>query len=336
MSEETKTSRAFSRRDFLAGAVATGVMAATGAFGEEPEAPLVIGSGHYRYELVKGWGELPEGMKYGWGVGIVADSKDRIYVHSRSPQAVAVFDRKGKLLKTWGAEFAGTGHGLYHRQEGRDEFLFFSDHPRNLVVKTDLDGKVLMRIGDVKEENSTSIKFKFNQPTDLAIAPNGDLYVTEGYGGNQVHVFTARGGYKKTLGAPGAGPNQFNCPHGIWVDYRKEEPELYVADRTNHRVQVFTLEGNLKRILTGDVRLPCCFYEFKGKMYIPDLDSRVTVLDEHDKAIAQLGDGKEVKNDANFIAPHALTLDSKGDLYVIEWLDYARVRKFKHAPQRSA
>jgi sugar lactone lactonase YvrE len=334
MSEQDLLKRTLTRREFIAGAAATVALAGS-AFGAEKKPPITIGEGYYAYELVEGWGVLPEGMKYGWGVGMVADSKDRIYVHSRSPQAVAVFDRKGKLLKTWGAEFAGTGHGLYHRKEGHDEFLFFSDHPRNLVVKTDLDGKVLMRIGDVAEESPTSIKFKFNQPTDLAISPNGDLYVTEGYGGNQVHQFTADGRYKKTIGAPGGGPGQFNCPHGIWVDTRKPEPELYVADRANHRIQVFDLEGHLKRNVEGDVRLPCCFYEFKGKMYVPDLDSRVTILDEHDQALAQLGDGKEVKNDANFIAPHALTVDSKGDLYVIEWLDYARVRKFKHTPKRS-
>jgi sugar lactone lactonase YvrE len=325
------------RREFLqmAGATAAGAMLAGSASAKEKTAPVRLGSGRWTYELVEGWGALPEGASYGYGCAVVCDSKDRIYVHSRNPQAVVVFDRKGRLLNTWGAEFAGTGHGLYHRKEGRDEFLFFCDHPRNLVVKTDLNGKSLMRIGDVKEENSTHIKFKFDQPTDLAVAPNGDIYVAEGYGGNRVHLFTAQGKYRKTIGAPGAGPGQFNTPHGIWVDTRKHEPELYVADRANRRIQVLTMDGAHKRFMTDDVRQPCCFYEHKGKMYIPDLEHRVTILDERDGLVAQLGDGKDGVTPATFDAPHAMCVDSHGDLYVIEWRADARVRKFRHTPQRA-
>jgi sugar lactone lactonase YvrE len=192
-----------------------------------------------------------------------------------------------------------------------------------------------MRIGNVAEENSTNIKFQFNKPTDLAVAPNGDLYVCEGYGGNQVHVFSAQGQFKKTIGKPGSGPGEFKIPHGIWVDTRKgKEPELYVADRTNARVQIFNLNGNLKRELKGDiVRNPCCFYEFKGKMFIPDLNKRVTILDERDQVVAHLGDGLEKQDDTAFRAPHALTVDSRGDLYVFEWVPDGRLRKFKHTPQ---
>src|SRR5205085_1856552 len=143
---------------------------------------VVIGSGHWTYELVDGWGPLPPNLKFGQGCAVVVDSKDNVYVHSRAPQSVIVFDRKGKVLSDWGAEFAATAHGLYWHKEGKDEYLFFTDHPRNLVVKTDLTGKKLLQIGDVKEENSTSIKFPFNQPTDVAIGTNGDIYVCEGYG----------------------------------------------------------------------------------------------------------------------------------------------------------
>jgi len=338
-----RSDAAISRRGFLAragfaaaGLAVAGSTLATGA-DAAPNAhtaglPVRIGSGYYTYELVPEWGTLPAPMKYGWGVGIVVDSRDRIYIHSRNPQAIVVFDREGKLLDDWGAEFAATGHGLYWHKEGRDEFLYFTDHPRNLVVKTDLQGRRLLRIGDVPYESSTSIKFGFNQPTDLAISPNGDLYVCEGYGGNMVHQFTKEGKFIRTIGKPGKGPGEFNCPHGIWVDTRKAEPELYVADRNNARLQVLTLDGQHKRFLGEDVRQPCCFYTHKGKMYIPDLDHRVTVLDENDKPLAQLGDGRMGVTDATFEAPHALTVDSHGDLYVIEWRADSRVRKFKHTP----
>lgn len=326
---------AISRRKFLA---QTGIVVA-GAAGvvraEEPKkSPLTIGSGHWTYTLVEGWGAPPEGMKFEWGCAIVVDSQDRVYVHSQAKKAVVVYDRDGRILTDWGAEFAGKeAHGLYWSKEGKDEFLYFS-HLSNAVVKTDLNGKVLLRIGNVAEENSTNIKFTFNKPTDLAIAPNGDLYVCEGYGGNQVHVFSAQGKYKKTIGKPGSGPGEFKTPHGIWVDTRKSEPELYVADRANGRVQIFSLDGEWKReIKDGIVRNPCCFYEFKGKMFVPDLNKRVTVLDEHDQPVAQLGDGLVKEDDSTFRAPHALTVDSHGDLYVFEWVPDGRLRKFKHTPQ---
>jgi DNA-binding beta-propeller fold protein YncE len=333
------------RRAFLtAGAVTLAGLAGVRA---EPAAPPVttIGSGYYTYTLDPAWGILPDNVKYGWGVGIVADSRDRIYVHSRSPQAVCVFDRGGKLLKTWGAEFAGTGHGLYHAREGSDEFLYFTDHPRNLVVKTDLDGNVVMRLGSVGNGSAKNVARydAFNQPTDLAVNPrNGDLYVCEGYGGNILHQFTKDGKLKQIIGTPGSGPGQYQTPHGIWVDTRKKnagEPEIYVADRGNRRIQVLTLDGRVKRTFGSTaaadiVRAPCCFSTFGDALFIPDLESRVTVLDKNDRVAAHLGDGKnKPPSDATFQAPHALCLDSHGDLYVIEWLPYARPRRFRHTPQ---
>jgi hypothetical protein len=91
-------------------------------------------------------------------------------------------------------------------------------------------------------------------------------------------------------------------------------------------------------VLNGVVRNPCCFYQHKGNLFIPDLASRVTIIDREDKAVAQLGDGKDKKDkDTNpglFAAPHALTVDSRGDLYVVEWVGFGRPRKFKHTPEK--
>ncbi len=333
------------RREFLTrtGAAIAGLAVAgmASASEEKKAAPVRIGSGYYTYELVEGWGQLPPGMHYGWGCGVVVDARDRVYVHTRSQQAVVVFDRHGKILTDWGAEFAQNGHGLYWSKEGPDEFLYFTTNaPGNTVVKTDLSGRKLLTIGNVPEESSTSIKFPFDNPTDVAIAPNGDIYVCEGYGSQLIHRFTADGSHRQTIGGPGTAPDKFNICHGIWVDTRNnaEEPEIYIADRSNGRLQVFSSDLKFRRSLKGEVRNPCCFYTHKGKMYIPDLDHRVTILDQHDQVLAQLGDGRGKDNADDpgvFRAPHALTVDSHGDMYVVEWLDWARLRKFKNTPQPS-
>src|SRR5258708_35252091 len=147
----------------------------------------LFGSGNYQYELVDGWPRYPG--KLAWGVGIVCDSRDRIYVHSRTDKSVLVFDRHGKLLYDFGAEFAAGGHGLYLNREEIGEFLYFCDHNRNQVVKTDLTGNAILRIGEMSRESPAAIRFPFNQPTNLAVSPNGNIFVAEGYGGNRIHVF---------------------------------------------------------------------------------------------------------------------------------------------------
>jgi peptidylamidoglycolate lyase len=332
----------YSRRDFLrdAGMTVAGVsVAAVAEVQAQGKEPVKIGSGYFTYELVEGWGVLPPDVKFGQGCGVVVDSKDNVYVHSRSKNSVIIFDKKGKYLSNWGADFAETAHGIYWSKEGKNEFLYLTDHPRGLVVKTTLDGKELLRIGNVTTESDTSIMHTFVQPTDVAVAPTGDIYVCEGYGSQKLHRFTAKGKHLTTMGGPGNGPEQFNTCHGIWIDTRnpKRDFEVYVADRANSRVCVMTPELKIKRQVYGDVRNPCCFYQHKEFLYIPDLDHRVTILGKDDKAVAQLGDGRGKKegDQTGFAAPHGMCVDSRGDLYVIEWVPYARLRKFKHTPKRA-
>jgi hypothetical protein len=358
--------RRLTRRDFLkmtgvatAGLVVPGLVPAA-----EKKISIRIGTGHHTYTLDEDWGKLPEGMKYGFGCGVVVDSKDRIYVTSRSTNpCVAIFDRKGKLLETWSNDFADkvslttdqvkdTAHCLYVSKEGREEFIYFTENvstnkegPKlgKRVYKTDLKGKILYEIGNVVREGSTSQKFDWTNPTDVAVAANGDIYVVDGYGSQRVSRFDKNFKHIRTIGGRSPKPGKqadhgtFNTCHGIWVNTLKQSgPEIYIADRHNDRLEVFDLELNYKRTLADDVRNPCCFYQHKGQLYIPDLGSQVTILDADDKLVAHLGDGKGAAdnktNPALFCTPHAMCVDSHGDFYVVEWVDFGRARKFKHTP----
>ena len=354
------------RRDFLklGGIAAAGLALPNVALPEEPKSPVRIGSGAHTYELVESWGKLPEGMKYGFGCGIAVDSKDRIYVTSRSiDPCVAIFDRHGKLLETWSNDFAekvgysldqvkDTAHCIYWSKGGNKEFLYFTENASTnkegpklgkRVYKTDLDGKILYVIGNVEKEGSTSQKFEWTNPTDVAVAANGDIYIVDGYGSQCVSRFDRNFKHIKTIGqrtekgsvGPDAPHGTFNTCHGVWINtLKKGEPEVYIADRHNDRLEVFSLELEYKRTLKGDVRNPCCFYQHKGFLFIPDLASKVTILDANDKLVAHLGDGKgqadNKTNPALFAAPHAMCVDSHGDFYVVEWVDFGRARKFKH------
>ncbi len=356
------------RRDFLkmsTAAAAAGMLPTTGR--AQDKAAVKFGEGPWTYTLDESWGRLPEGMKYGHGCGIVADGQDRIYVTTRSQSpCVAVFDAKGTLLETWSSGFAedvgmsteevaATAHGIYRSQEGDAEFLYFTENvaggkggkPRigARVYKTDMKGKVLYTLGNVETPGPASQKFDFANPTDVAVAENGDIYVVDGYGSQRVSRFDKNFRHIKSFGTKGKEQDQFNICHGVWVSTLTGEPEIYIADRGNSRLQVYSPDFVFKRSIAGDfVRNPCCFYQHAGHLYIPDLASMVTIINAKDQPVAVLGDGKAIASAAKaspalaaqhpdkFIAPHALTVDSKGNIYVLEWLPFGRVRKLTHTP----
>jgi len=354
------------RRDFLKMGAASAAALAIPQLGRTEEAPVRIGEGKWTYTLDEGWGQLPEGMGWGFGCGIVVDSKDRVYVTSRSASpCVAIFAPDGKIEETWSKEFGNgydpeqvkaTAHCIYWSKEPDGEFLYFTenvakDNPAlgKRVYKTDLNGKILYTIGNVETEDATHQKFKWDSPTDVAVAANGDIYIVDGYGSQIVSRFDRNFKHLKTIGgraekdAPkgkDAPHGTFNICHGVWVSTVKGEPEIYIADRVNSRYEIYDMELNYKRTIAGDfVRNPCCFYQHDGHLYVPDLGGLVVVLDKDDNCVARLGDGKGVKkeefqagNKDKFAAPHAMCVDSKGSLYVLEWVPYGRVRKFTHTP----
>ncbi len=366
----------WSRRDFLGTAAVAAAGAATLPCGNligdpaenEKKAPVRLGSGYHTYELDEAWGRLPAGMNYGFGCGVIVDRRDRVYVTSRSANpCVAIFDRDGKLQEMWGQEFADkvglttaevadTAHCLYLSKENGHEYIYWTENistnktgPKTgaRVYKTDLNGRILYQIGNVAKEGSNAQKFDWTNPTDVAVAPNHDIYVVDGYGSQRVTRFDKNFTALRTIGGHGKGDGEFNICHGVWISTLKGgEPEVYIADRTNGRVQVFDLALNHKRNLLGTVRNPCCFYQHKENLFIPDLASRLTILDAADQLVTHLGDGKEANgltskpdsqtNPSLFAAPHSMCVDSKGSLYVVEWIPTGRPRKFKHTPEAHA
>lgn len=350
--------RRLTRRDFLctAGAAAGALVLSGVTRADAAKKPITFGEGKATYTLDEEWGKLPAGMQYGFGCALVVDSQDRVFVTSRSASpCVAVFDKDGKLLETWSKDFGenigytpeqirDTAHGLYWSKEGDGEYLYWTENvatPKGApkigarVYKTDLKGKVLYTIGNVEKESEKSQKFDFTNPTDLCVAANGDIYVVDGYGSQLLYRFDKNFKHIKTIGGPGKEHGKFNTCHGIWISTLKKEPELYIADRANNRLEVYSLELEYKRTLP-DFRLPCCFYQHEGQLYVPELGSRVSILDADDKIVARLGDGQGVKDVKDrpevFGAPHALTVAGNGDLYVIEWLPYGRPRKLRPTP----
>ena len=209
----------------------------------------IIGSGEHTYEAIQGWAQVPEGMHFGNTHMVQEDAQGRILIHHQGgPDSVFIFDPDGKFITSWGAKWHKGAHGMQLRKEGNEEFLYLATTGDRRIVKTDLKGEEvfvlitrrtrIMRPVDPCYENEK----KFI-PTNIAIAPNGDFYVADGYGSYYVHRYDKRVNIISTFGGNGSEDGQLKEPHGIWCDTRGPEPKILVADRRNERLQWFNLDG---------------------------------------------------------------------------------------------
>ena len=332
-----------SRRAFAAG---LGAPAILGAGIKSGSRRPVLGGGDHRYEAIHDWGQLPADIKYGNTHGVCQDSHGRIYVHhtvhatSEKHDSMVVFDEKGRFIKSWGREFEGGAHGLHIHRESGNEFLYLCDTKRGIVVKTTLDGEEVFTLRYPKESEAYPPGTKYS-PTNLAIAPNGDIYVGDGYGSSYINQYNSRGEFIRTFGGKGSEPGQVDCPHGIMVDMRGGDPVLIVADRANKRLQRFTLDGRHIDFIDG-VNLPCHFHTFRnGDMVVPDLAARVTLMDRDNKVIEHLGEDDsntwgELRKQprdrfipGKFVCPHGACFDHDGNIFVVEWVEVGRVTKLR-------
>lgn len=345
----TPPTRNVSRRSFLRAAGAGAAAALAGPFGiagqddKSGKKPLVVGSGECTYEVEHDWGRLPGRIRFGNTHGVAEDSQGRIYVKhtvhasSQSGDAIVVFDESGEFVRSWGEEFRGGAHGLHLQREGRDEFLYLADPQRGLVVKTDLAGNQVWRIGCPMESGLYNDAKEY-RPTNVAVAPNGDFFVADGYGKSWIHRYNAKAEYLGSFGGPGAERGQVSCPHGLIVDTRGDKPVLLVADRSNRRLQRFTLDGRSLGFSGEHVRSPCHFHTRGRLLLIPDLEARVTILDGENKLVTHLCDGenfalrdkpREQFVAGRFIAPHSAIFDHAGNIFVVEWVEVGRVTKLR-------
>jgi len=357
---------AYTRREFLTTAAAAPVLSPIllGVTDKAGVKAPILASGPYRYEAIHDWGTLPRSIKWGNTHGVVEDGRRHMYVHhtvhatSESADTIVVFDRKGRFVRSWGRQFRGVAHGLQLRREGREEFLYLTVNATNprltpqpelqaVVVKTTLTGEIVWMIqgppevAAYRDPNPDGTPKRYN-PTNLAFAPNGDIYVGDGYGSYYVNQYDSRGNYIRTFGGKGSAPGELNEPHGIWVDTRDaHNPILVVADRRNNRLQRFTLDGRHVDFITG-FRLPCHFDERRGLVVVPDLHGRVTLMDRSNALVAHLGDSNAPNWNnplrtqprdrfipGQFICPHGACFDADGNIFVVEWVEVGRVTKLR-------
>ncbi|MBI3954279.1 MAG: hypothetical protein HY330_07180 [Chloroflexi bacterium] len=309
---------------------------------------MAVRAGQLAYEVIQGWDRLPEGWSYVEVGGVATDSRDRVYVFNRGQHPVIVFDRDGRFLTAWGEGVFTNPHGI---TIGPDDAVYCVDNFDHTVRKFTTEGVPLLTLGTKDRPSDTGYTREspkvlraagpFNRPTNLALSPAGEMYVADGYGNARVHKFSAAGKHLFSWGEPGSGPGQLNLPHGIVIDRRGT---VYVADRENSRIQLFTPDGEYLAEWR-DVNRPCDLYIDRDEhMYVAELGfragiaagapvpeghtplARVSVFTLDGRLRARWG-GAESCAPGNFFAPHGIWADSHGDIYVGEVIASAGGRR---------
>ena len=282
---------------------------------------MVFGQGTHQYTVQEDWWTLPEGWEFGWIPAVAVDSQDRVYVYSRSEHPMVVFDREGNFINAWGDDILKDAHGIFI---DADDNIYCTERDTHVMRKFTTDGELLMTLGTPDEPGAEGEPF--NQPTDFALGPDGEMYISDGYGNARVHKYSPDGELIKSWGQPGTGPGEFDLPHCVRVDPRNR---LMVADRENNRIQFFTLDGEYIEEW-GDLLQPDTIYiDEDDLVYIAELGQRISIMTLDGEVISQWGSERGSTVPGEFLAcPHGIWLDSHGDIYVGEVQADARLQKF--------
>ena len=296
----------------------------------------IVGSGKYTYRVNDEWQRPPAGLDVR-ACAVSVDSQDRVYCFNRNPEhAVVIFDRYGNFLSSWGAGLFTFPHAIRIVQENGQDVVWLCDEHHQTFQTFTTDGRLLQTIGEkdarsdsgVPADDFSSAAWKkvthgggpFNLPTDIAFAPDGSMFMTDGYGNARVHKFSPDAKYQFSWGEPGTAPGQFNLPHGVWIDRRGR---VLVADRENDRVQVFDQKGKLLSVWSTELIGPAFFYvDDDDIVYIPEHNGgRISILTLDGERLARWGDGPVHRS------CHGIWVDSHSDLYVVQPGEWGRVRR---------
>jgi len=299
----------------------------------------MVGHGDFKFKVNKEWGvQDPGKIPVKDCHEMVMDSKGRLLMLTNHPENnIIIYDKSGKVLDAWTLEFPGA-HGLTISQEGGDEFLYITDTDLGKVVKTTLAGKKVLEL-DFPSEIAAYQDKRTYKPTETTVAPNGDIYVADGYGQNYITRFDENGKYISHFGGKGDADDQFDCCHGITFDTRNSlDPQLLITSRSKQEFKKFTLDGKHKET----VKLPGCWIcrpVLKNEnLYFAVIitkswwsyDGMLAILDANDHVVSLPGGSLPTYNEGvlqepiydnqTFLSPHDVCIDNNENIYVPQWL----------------
>ena len=290
------------------------------------------------FEVDPNWPQRPDSITWGHVPGVAVDTGDQVWVFTRAKTPIQVYDTEGNFIRAWGEGKIGKAHHLKIDAEGN---IWVADNGLHVVLQFTPEGKLLKQLGTSGESGED--ESHFNQPTDIAITPSGEVFVSDGYGNNRIVHFDRHGKFVKTWGKLGTRPGEFDLPHAIAID---SQGRLYVADRNNARIQVFDQDGNFLDqwanllvpwgfAVTASDEIWVC-----GSSWTPRIGSAMVGIPPKDQLFMKFApsgkllelwtvpkgeDGQEQPGQLNWV--HAIAFDSQGNLYAGD-INGQRVQKF--------
>lgn len=279
------------------------------------------------YEVDPNWPQKRDGYKWGEMPGVAVDKEDRVWIFTRSEPPVQAYDADGKFVRAWGEGTVKRAHHIRFDHEGN---VWLSDVGHHVIRKYTPEGKLLLTLGtpDAPGADETHM----NQPSDMAIAAGGDIFVSDGYGNNRIVHFDRSGKFVKAWGKLGTKPGEFSLPHAIAID---SKGQLYVADRNNVRVQVFDQSGKFlaewRNVIvpwglwvtqSDEIWVcgssPMAWKKDEVMLGMPPRDQVFMKFDTAGKllqlwTVPKGTDGQEKPGELNWV--HAIAVDSKGNIY---------------------
>ena len=278
----------------------------------------VVGSGDFRYEAVPSWPKMPRYWSFGAASDGAVNSRDEVHIFSRGLHPLTIWDTEGNFISSWGERtFSANPHGIYISPS---DSVWLVDRDYHIATEHAPDGTPLRTLGEKLAPAPTFHGKPFNMPSGLAIAPGGELFVSDGYGGHRVHKFSPEGELLLSWGKRGTGPGEFALLHNIWVDPRGR---VLVCDRENNRIQLFDGQGGYLEEWT-DLNMP-------GDLWIAD--EVVYVVEQGGASGVSLWtlEGEPITrwSGGDMSAGHGVCVDSHGSIYVTEIGDAQRVQKYQ-------
>ncbi|MCY4171597.1 MAG: 6-bladed beta-propeller [Bacteroidetes bacterium] len=309
------------------------------------QADEIIGHGDYQYRVHKDWGQQdPSLVPVNNCHEMVQDRQGRLLmIGDDIRNNILIYNTDGKIIDTWGSEYP-FGHGLTLWDEGGEDVLFICDNGFDgnpQVVKTTLTGDVIMRLNHPHELGIYDQSDPYH-PTETAVAPNGDIYVADGYGSQWILQFNYRGEYIRKFGGQGDADHQFQTAHGVCVDLRNPDiPSLVCTSRGHNAFKKFTLDGEYLSTIFLPGAYVCravihnqmlysgvCWSRLRYLNQTPD-SGFVTILDETDRVVSNPGGtAPEYENgelqlmlqqEKIFNHCHDVCVDKDENLYVCQW-----------------
>jgi len=264
------------------------------------------------WQVLESWGQLPAGLAWGGASQVSTTPEGQIVVFRRAVPSFFVLNPDGTFVKSWGETPYRLAHGI---RIDKDGFIWASDNSDNLIQKFSPDGKLVMTLGRKGMAGDNMSQDAFDGPADVFAAPNGDIFVADGYRNSRVVQFSKDGKFIKIIGGTkGSEPGQFNLPHALVID---SKGRLIVADAENSRIQVFDQSGKFLEQWTNFPAKP------RGALYIT-ADDTLYVSHVDAEAITIMKDGKVLDTVKGVGGrPHGMTLDKQGNIYITSPLNMA-------------